>query len=419
MEGLHVAMEDAIAAGFYNGFKIDTLNLSHLFFADDALFIGEWSHNNIKSLVAILDCFYQVSGLKINYHKSKLFGVGVPFEEVTLMASITGCNALVSPFNYLGLPIDCNMALVKSWDPIYDKFSKRLSKWKASLISIGGRATLITSVLGAIGTYFFSLFPMPLLVNKKLESLRSKFFWGSDDKSKKISWNLALASKDKGGLVTVGIMAGILNGFTTFQVKMLGSGLLVPLSSRLKVLVIKLIGVFFLVTVLELDGIDSSQKKINIFIWRSLRDHLPSRWNLSRKGIDVISINCPICDHGIDSAYHTLWVCLLASTVWTRVFNWLDLSPPSISNMLGLYAWIDSLYMSSSKKDILEVVCGVTLWSLWSFRNEVIFGTVRPKRSMLFDKIVDYPFRWYSTRSKLSFISWNNWIQNPLVVYSL
>ncbi|GJX80263.1 RNA-directed DNA polymerase, eukaryota [Tanacetum coccineum] len=31
------------------------------------------------------------------------------------------------------------------------KFSKRLSKWKASLLSIGGRTTLLTSVLGAIG----------------------------------------------------------------------------------------------------------------------------------------------------------------------------------------------------------------------------------------------------------------------------
>ncbi|GKA47070.1 hypothetical protein Tco_0739953 [Tanacetum coccineum] len=115
----------------------------------------------------------------------------------------TGCNALVSPFNYLGLPIDYNMALVKSWDPIVEKFSNRLSKWKASLLSIGGRATLISSVLGAIGTYFFSLFPMPLMVNKKLEALRAKFFWGSADNSHKIpwiAWDIALSSKVKGGL---------------------------------------------------------------------------------------------------------------------------------------------------------------------------------------------------------------------------
>ncbi|GJV78005.1 RNA-directed DNA polymerase, eukaryota [Tanacetum coccineum] len=102
-------------------------------------------------------------------------------------------------------------------------------------------------------------------------------------------------------------------------------------------------------------------QKVNIFIWRSLRDRLPSRWNLSRKGIDVLSITCPNCDHGIDFAFHTLWVCPLAAAVWTRTFNWLDLFPTVISNLLGLYSWIDGLHMSSSRKDILEVVCGVTL----------------------------------------------------------
>nr|GFD04649.1 RNA-directed DNA polymerase, eukaryota, reverse transcriptase zinc-binding domain protein [Tanacetum cinerariifolium] len=43
MEGLHVAIEDDIAAGLYRGLKVNTLILSHLFFADDTLFIGEWS----------------------------------------------------------------------------------------------------------------------------------------------------------------------------------------------------------------------------------------------------------------------------------------------------------------------------------------------------------------------------------------
>ncbi|GJS64726.1 RNA-directed DNA polymerase, eukaryota, reverse transcriptase zinc-binding domain protein [Tanacetum coccineum] len=203
MEGLHVAMEDAMAASIYSGFCINNLSLSHLFFADDALFIGDWSSNNIKCLVAILDCFHKVSGLKINYHKSKLFGVGVSPNEISALAATTGCSPLASSFNYLGLPVDCNMSRVKSWDPIVEKFSSRLSRWRASLISFGGRATLISSVLGALGTYFFSLFPMPSLVDKKLESIRAKFFWGSTDSSHKvhwIRWKDVLASKDKGGL---------------------------------------------------------------------------------------------------------------------------------------------------------------------------------------------------------------------------
>ncbi|GKC82383.1 RNA-directed DNA polymerase, eukaryota, partial [Tanacetum coccineum] len=154
-------------------------------------------------------------------------------------------------------------------------------------------------------------------------------------------------------------------------------------------------------------------KKINIFIWRTLRDRLPSKWNLSRKGIEVNSLNCPICDKGIDSSYHTLWVCSLATTVWIRVLNWMDLHPPSISNLNGLYTWVDGLHMSHNKKAILEVICGVVLWSLWRFRNEMNFGTDQPKRSLLFDKIVDYSFRWYSSRCNLHSISWKQLDSKP------
>ncbi|GKA44149.1 RNA-directed DNA polymerase, eukaryota [Tanacetum coccineum] len=160
-------------------------------------------------------------------------------------------------------------------------------------------------------------------------------------------------------------------------------------------------------------------KKVNIFIWRTLRDRLPSRWNLSRRGIEVASITCPTCDNGIDTSYHSMWVCSLATTLWIRVFKWLDLSPPDIPNLRGLFTWLDDLHISSNKKAIIEVVCGVVLWSLWNFRNDMIFGDTQPKRSILFDKIVEFSFRWYSSRNKLSSISWSNWIQNPIEVYSL
>nr|GFA99981.1 reverse transcriptase domain, reverse transcriptase zinc-binding domain protein [Tanacetum cinerariifolium] len=47
-------------------------------------------------------------------------------------------------------------------------------------------------------------------------------------------------------------------------------------------------------------------KKINIFVWRALRDRLPTRWNLSRKGIELNSLNYPICDTRIESTFHTI-----------------------------------------------------------------------------------------------------------------
>ncbi|PWA57823.1 hypothetical protein CTI12_AA405230 [Artemisia annua] len=77
------------------------------------------------------------------------------------------------------------MSRVAAWNPIIDKFKQRLSKWKSSMLSIGGRSTLITSVLGSLGTYYLSMFPMPNQIDKQLESLRSNFFWESQDNTAK------------------------------------------------------------------------------------------------------------------------------------------------------------------------------------------------------------------------------------------
>ena len=160
-------------------------------------------------------------------------------------------------------------------------------------------------------------------------------------------------------------------------------------------------------------------KKVNIFVWRASRDRLPSRWNPSRHGIEVNSLNCPICDAGTETSFHTLWACSLASLVWIRVFKWVDLFIPTISCLSDIFIWIDDSTLPGKLKKILEVICSASLWSLWCFRNESVFGNEIPKRSLIFDKIVEFSFRWFSSRCNSHTISWNNWIQNPLVVYSL
>nr|GEY73167.1 RNA-directed DNA polymerase, eukaryota, reverse transcriptase zinc-binding domain protein [Tanacetum cinerariifolium] len=71
-----------VEAGFYKGFHIDdSLTLSHLFYADDVVFVGKWDKQNVITIVNVLKCFFLASGLKINLHKSKLMGIGIPQAE--------------------------------------------------------------------------------------------------------------------------------------------------------------------------------------------------------------------------------------------------------------------------------------------------------------------------------------------------
>ncbi|GKD08591.1 hypothetical protein Tco_1188276, partial [Tanacetum coccineum] len=78
MESLHISFQRVVDAGMFHGIDVGGLvNLSHMFYADDAVFIGEWSESNIISLIHVLDCFHKVSGLKINMCKSKIMGIEV------------------------------------------------------------------------------------------------------------------------------------------------------------------------------------------------------------------------------------------------------------------------------------------------------------------------------------------------------
>ena len=119
MEGLNVALEFACEKWIFKGIQIprNGPTISHLFYADDALFIGEWSRDNLKNLARILRCFHIASGLKVNFHKSRVFGIGATMQETKNWASLLGCEAGVLPFDYLGVPVGANMNLIRNWSP--------------------------------------------------------------------------------------------------------------------------------------------------------------------------------------------------------------------------------------------------------------------------------------------------------------
>ncbi|GKC05605.1 RNA-directed DNA polymerase, eukaryota [Tanacetum coccineum] len=204
MESLHLSFSRAVEAGIFTGIEIgSSLTISHLFYADDAVFIGEWSHNNLKGIMNILRCFSLLSGLSINVKKSQLLGIGISDSIVSEAAKSLGCSIMKTPFKYLGIPVGGNMSLIKAWDESIVKLKRRLSKWKLKTLSIGGRLTLLKSVLGSTPIYNMSLFKVPKSVLHSMESLRRNFFNGIQEGDKKIAWvkwPMVLASKKHGGL---------------------------------------------------------------------------------------------------------------------------------------------------------------------------------------------------------------------------
>ena len=83
-EALQAMVREACNNSLFKGLKLINRqrNLTLLQYADGALFFGVWSKINILNLINLLKCFHDVSGLQINFSKSRLFGIGVPIDEV-------------------------------------------------------------------------------------------------------------------------------------------------------------------------------------------------------------------------------------------------------------------------------------------------------------------------------------------------
>ncbi|GJW72022.1 RNA-directed DNA polymerase, eukaryota [Tanacetum coccineum] len=555
MESFHISFQCVVDVGLFTGIKYNSMvNLSHLFYADDAIFLGQWSELNIDSLVRVLDCFFRASGLRINMCKSKIMGVNVEDGMVKNAASKLGCLVLKTPFIYLGTKVGGNMSKKQAWKEVVDKVLSRLSRWKMKLLSIGGRLTLLKSVLGSMPIFHMSIFKVPSSILKSLESIRSRFFNGQDPKSNKASWvkwNKVLTPKDKGGLGVSSLFAlnrglmlkwvwrfysqkcslwtkvikaiygedgnlnkdvsggvrtcwtsivhevrvlqgrGInvadyirlklgngentrfwvdnwyeggvikelfprmfaleLNKNATVSSKLNASSLdnsfrrkarsgieemqlnslaeisrmttLVPCEDRY-VWTLESDGVFSVASIRkEIDGnrfqdvslptrwVKSVPIKVNIIAWKVKSNALPTRFNISRRGMDIDSIVCPICNAGVESTNHIFFQCVVVRQIMRKISSWWNIDYSDVNSYEEWRVWLVSIRIQSK----LEGVYYGLWWYMWNFRNKLLFDKKIPEKALIFDNLVSSSFYWCKFRCKASF-KWDDWLKNPYIV---
>ncbi|GJY76385.1 RNA-directed DNA polymerase, eukaryota [Tanacetum coccineum] len=253
MESLHLSFSRVVDAGMFRGIRIDSsLMISHLFYADDVVFIG----------------------------------VGVPHALIIEAAMALGCSVVRTPFKYLGVVVGGNMSLIKPWD----------------------------EKIGSTSIYTMSLYKVPKFVLNLMESIRRNFFNGIHGAEKKISWvkwSKVFAAKKNGGLgsVTTSFRRSARGGIEAHQLAQLqllieptilsnsddrwvwdlnGDGIFRVKDVRC------LLDEFFLPKdITATRWVKTIPIKINVFAWKVCIDRLPTRMNLFRRDVQVPSLLCP------------------------------------------------------------------------------------------------------------------------------
>nr|GEV48680.1 RNA-directed DNA polymerase, eukaryota [Tanacetum cinerariifolium] len=277
-----------------------------------------------------------------------------------------------------------------AWADVVDRVSSRLSKWKMNMLSIGGRLTLLKSVLGSMPIFHISIFKAPLGVLRKLELIRIHFFNGL----------LQIVTKPHGVIKAIYGETRSVDGNVNFGFKtcwmnivqevntLVGKGIdlqkfiCFKLGNEEKARFLDdrwLDGEFYVAWVRRLIDDktlpDAAQKtrwvrympiKVNVIAWKVKSNSLPTRFNISRR------------------------VRLIA--------RWWDVPYVGVESYADWVSWMENLRLWFKNKLMLEGVFYVLWWYVWTFHTKMIFDTKIPMKATLFDDIVIKSYFWVRYR---------------------
>ena len=204
-EGLGGLMRQAVRNSLFKGFKfgLGGVEVSHVQYADDTLLIGELSEENILVMKSVLRWFELVSGLKINFFKSKLALIGGNEHLLDRFARILNCKTMKTPFNYLGIEVGASPRRKSTWLKVLERIKRRLTPWKMKNLSFGGRICLLNSVISSLPLFSISFYKLPVYIANEIRKLQSNFLWGGVGEGRKIhwvKWEEVCRPKESGGL---------------------------------------------------------------------------------------------------------------------------------------------------------------------------------------------------------------------------
>lgn len=137
-EGLNILLEKAKERRLIRGTVVEPneMRFSHLQFADDTIVFCKGDEEEILTIKRILRCFELMSGLKINFHKSVVCGIGIQDSAIKEMAKKLNCLTQKLSTKYLGLPFGANPRRKSTWQPVVEKIRVKLGAWKRKLFCL-------------------------------------------------------------------------------------------------------------------------------------------------------------------------------------------------------------------------------------------------------------------------------------------
>nr|XP_009610783.1 uncharacterized protein LOC104104414 [Nicotiana tomentosiformis] len=185
---LNKLFEDKLFKGYSMPKWTDLLN--HLAYVDDTIIFASPDQYFLQKIVEVLAKYEHISGQLINKEKCSFYvHSNTAATLINTVTDITGISKGEFPFTYLGCPIFYTRRRKEYYNELTQKVKAKLHSWKGKLLSYGGKATLISSVLQSMPFHILPILDPP--ANRNKDEGRSRHW---------TKWQNLCLPKDEGGV---------------------------------------------------------------------------------------------------------------------------------------------------------------------------------------------------------------------------
>ncbi|GKV50261.1 hypothetical protein SLEP1_g56973 [Rubroshorea leprosula] len=474
-EGLQGLVKRAVKEEMLHGIEIGKkeLSVSLLQFADDTIIMGRADAENIRMVKDILIWFELMSGLRINFSKSSVFGYNV---SEKWLKGAARANKKISWVKWedvcrdkakggLGVP-DLqrkNWALIGKWwyrlgDGVESLWKRvvrekyyggkeevditaieclRVSKLWRDIIRIGGlslklRNMLVEGFKWEVGegnrVEFWSnrwvgdkslrdLFPRLFALSIKKEGKVSEMgTWEEGRWVWRVEWRRGTIGREKD---EEELLEKMLEGVNLKE----GAGdvwkWVHVMDGKYEV---RLAYDFLASTerILEdqmckLIGCRLVPSKVAFFGWRLCLDRLPTKINLQKRGILLQEgVLCECCNGNVEEVNHLFCVCESAWLAWSQVLSWWGLESVLPNSVAGVAEFFIGGLGRIVGKEMGSCIFLVVVWYLWYRRNVQVFRKDEGIPENLLDRMQVKTFVWIKTKVNGCVFSFHEWKSCPM-----
>ena len=152
--------------------------------------------------------------------------------------------------------------------------------------------------------------------------------------------------------------------------------------------------------------------KAAVFVWRLLRDRLPTKLNLRRRNVEINDLHCPFCRRSEEDAAHLFFHCSRITPIWGEALSWVNMlsvfpQHPRQNFSQHMIDWVDGI-----RGNRWRVWWVAFTWNVWQLRNKIIFSNGTFDGNKLLEDALFLLWSWLRSFEKDFTIHYNQWSSN-------